>query len=379
MSAVRQLRRPRRIVVCSVLGAATMVVASCSSSGGKPAANGSGSIPVNSSAASGNSSCPTAHKKLNLGFVYADTTQNPFQEMDLGAKAAAEQDGNVNFKDNAPTPLNNTQEVSMFQAMARQQTDGVAYETVAPDLFGRAVKNATGAGVPVIAVDAAPPPNSGVDTFVANSNTDLGKLLGEAFVKQHPNPNGTVVLGNDIPSLQLLVQRLNGVQQVIKQELPNVKLLGPYNTGSTNTENYTLWKSVVSAHSGAEAYIGVGGEDGVSLPLIEKQTGANFLIGSADIPPEALQGVKDGKIFALSSPEHWMKGYIAMYLLIHAKRTCTPIPKGWWNSGNLLIDKSNIDAILARQKSNSARYDYFKPEIAKQLANPPIQPLSAAN
>ncbi|MGH8960812.1 MAG: sugar ABC transporter substrate-binding protein [Jatrophihabitantaceae bacterium] len=356
--------------------AAVLATTACSSSTGS---NQHTAASDSNSAGTTNSSCATANKKLNLGFVYADTTQNPFQEMALGAEAAAKADGNVNLKENAPTPLNNTQEVSMFQAMARQATDGVAYETVAPDLFGRAVKDATSAGVPVIAVDAPPPPNSGVNTFVANSNTKLGELLGDAFVKQNPNPNGTVVLGNDIPSLPLLGQRLTGLQNVIKQKLPNMKIVGPLNSGSTNTENYTLWKSIVNAHSGATAYIGVGGQDGVSLPLIEKQTNANFLIGSADIPPEALQAVKDGKIFALSSPEHWMKGYIAMYLLIHAKRTCTAIPSGWWDSGNLLIDKSNIDAVLARQKSNATRTSYFKPEIAKQLANPPIQPLSAAN
>src|SRR5581483_9836830 len=180
MSSARQLRRPRRIVLGSVLGVATLLVATACSSSGKPSGKGGGSV-TGAALGSTNSSCATAHKKLNLGFVYADTTQNPFQEMALGAQAAADQDGNVNLKENAPTPLNNTQEVSMFQAMARQATDGVAYETVAPDLFYRAVKNATSSGVPVVAVDAAPPKNAGVKLFVANSNTELGRMLGDAF------------------------------------------------------------------------------------------------------------------------------------------------------------------------------------------------------
>jgi ribose transport system substrate-binding protein len=375
MSPARPRRHRRgRIAISAALSAVTILATACSSSGGGSTNNANGQ----SGGASGGS-CPTANSKLKLGFVYADTTQNPFQEMALGAEWAAKEDGNVDLKTSAPTPLNNPQEVTMLQAMGRQATDGIAYETVAPELFGRALKEITDAGTPVIAVDAAPPPNSGVNTFVGNSNTELGKLLGQAFVAQNPNPTGTVVLGNDIPSLQLLVQRLDGVQEVLKEKLPNLKIVGPLNSGSTNTDNYNLWKSIVNSHSSAEAFIGVGAADGFNLPLIEKQSGRNFMIGSADLPPQALTAVQDGKVFALSSPEHWMKGYIAMHLLIQAKRTCTPIPTGWWDSGNLLVDKSNIDAIIARQKSPEARAAFFKDEIAKQLANPPIKPMSAAD
>lgn len=402
MEKAKPSRGSRRYVAGSALGViALVVVSACSSS--KPTASGStapttptsSSSGATSSAPSSNSapaaaatglpdttpspSCPTATKKLNMGFVYSDTTQNPFQEMALGAQAAADQDGNVNLTLAAPNGVNNTQEVQMLESVAQKATDGVGWDSVAPDVFTRALTDATKAGVSIVAVDAAPPAGTGVNTFVGNSNTQVGELLGEAFLAQNPDPNGTVVLGNDIPSLQLLVQRLNGVQNVIKQKAPNMKILGPFNTGSTNTENLTLWKSVYNAHPGAVAYIGVGSQDGVSLPLIEKSSGKKFLIGSADLPPQALQSVKDGTIFALSSPEHWMKGYIAMWLLIHSKRTCTPLPQGWWNSGGLVVDKTNIDAVIARESSNAARWKFYQPEVMKQLANPPIQPLSAAN
>jgi ribose transport system substrate-binding protein len=333
------------------------------------------------SAGSGGGSCDTANKKLDLSFVYADTTQNPFQEMALGAQAAADEDGNVNLQLSAPTGIDGPKEVSLFQAAARTAKDGVAYMTVTPDLFVRPLNTATDAGVPVIAVDAGPPPGAkGVKTFVANSNTKLGELLGEAFVKQNPQADGKVVLGNDIPSLQLLVQRLQGVQNVLKAKLPNLKIVGPVDTKSEPTANTVAWRSFVQANPDAIAFIGVGSQDGVALPLIAKQTGRTYLAGSADLPPEAMQAVKDGPtLFALSSPEHWMKGYIALHLLIEAKRKCKPVPEGWWNSGNLLVEKSNVADIIARQQTPESRKAWFKPEIAKQLANPPLSPIEQAN
>ncbi|MBN9619446.1 MAG: sugar ABC transporter substrate-binding protein, partial [Actinobacteria bacterium] len=128
MSPVRPAR-PRRLAFCAVLGTAALLAAACSSSGGAKSTQAAGS-GAGTSSGSATSSCPTANKKLTMGFVYADTTQNPFQEMALGAEAAAKQDGNVDLKESAPTGVNNPQEVSMFQAMARQATDGIAYETV---------------------------------------------------------------------------------------------------------------------------------------------------------------------------------------------------------------------------------------------------------
>ena len=351
----------------ALVAAGLLTLTACGSGDDSAAGGGSGG------------SCDTATSKLKLAFVYASTDQNPFQEMAMGAKAAAAEDGNVDLNETAPNTIDGPKEVSLFQAAAKTATDGIAYMTVTPDLFVRPLNEATDDGLPVIAVDAAPPAGTKVKTFVGNSNTALGELLGEAFVAQNPDPNGEVVLGNDIPSLPLLVQRMNGVQSVIKAKLPNMKISGPFDSKSTPTENYAAWKALVQSHPNATAFIGVGGQDGVSLPLIEKQTGRTYLAGSADLPPEAVSAVADGTIFALSSPEHWMKGYIAIHQLIEAKRTCKPLPEGWWNSGNLLVDKSNIAEIKARQVDEASRTAYFKAEIAKQLADPPIKPLSEAD
>ncbi|RSM64285.1 ribose ABC transporter substrate-binding protein [Actinoplanes sp. ATCC 53533] len=331
------------------------------------------------STTAGSGGCETATSKLNLAFVYAATDQNPFQEMALGAKAAADADGNVKLNEVAPTSVDGPKAVALFQAASKTATDGIAYQTVTPDLFVRPLNEATSDKTPVIAVDAAPPAGTSVKTYIGNSNTALGVLLGEAFVKQNPPASGEVVLGNDIPSLPLLVQRLDGVQSVIKSKLPGMKVSGPFDAKSQPTENYNAWKSLSQAHPEAAAFIGVGGQDGVSLPLIKKQTGRTFLAGSADLPPEAVAAVQSGSVFALSSPEHWMKGYVALHLLIQSKRTCTPVPEGWWNSGNLLVDKSNVESIAKRQASPESRTAYFQAEIAKQLANPPIKPLSEAN
>ncbi|GAA3885795.1 hypothetical protein GCM10022243_58270 [Saccharothrix violaceirubra] len=321
------------------------------------------------------------NRKLNLAFVYATSTQNPFQEMAFGAKAASDDAGNVNLTLSAPSGINGAQQVTMFQSAVRNATDGVALETLTPDLFVRPLNQATDSKIPVVAVDTAPPAGTKVDLFIGNSNTDLGKALGEEFIKKVPeDATGEVVLGNDIPGLGVLEDRLKGVQEVIKAKRPKLTIKGPFDSGSEPTTNFEKWNDIVKANPNALAYLGVGAQDAVSLALIQKNTGRKFLAGSCDPDSSALQAVKDGYVFALASPEHWLKGYVALRLLAdHARGK--ELPKGWWNTGQLVITSENVDQIIARQQNEDTRKSAFKTEVDKQLADPSkyIRPIGEAN
>lgn len=380
--------------VCGLAVTILMVGSACSSGGGsggtsEAAGNGSntGSATSGSSASaseggSGSASCPGADKTLHVAFVYSTTSQDPFQEMADGAKMAAKVDGNTKIQLLAPPEVSASKEVQMLESAIHTAEDGIAWESVTPNAFVHPLQSVKEAGIPLVAVDNMTPEGVKPDLLVSNSNFQVGVKLGKAFVAQNPDPNGTVVLGNDVPTLGVLQQRLKGLQHVIKTKLPNMKIIGPFNAKSNQglAANTQAWQAQVNAHPDATAFIGVGGPDGISLPLIKKKTGGDWLAGSADIPVKALQAVKDGRLFALSSPEHFMKGYIAIHEIIEQNRTCKPMPHGWWDSGSLLINKKNVDQIIPRQKNAQTRLAWFKKhEIPQQLANPPMKPFSELN
>jgi ribose transport system substrate-binding protein len=70
----------------------------------------------------------------------------------------------------------------------------------------------------------------------------------------------------------------------------------------------------------------------------------------------------------LISPEHWLKGYIATKLLAAHAEHGTAIPKGTWDTGGLVVDSSNIDAITQRQASDAAMLKALGPVGDKQIA-----------
>jgi ribose transport system substrate-binding protein len=210
-----------------------------------------------------------------------------------------------------------------------------------------------------------------VDTFVGNDNVQVGQVLANAILRKIPaTAKGEIVLGNPIPGLPVLDQRVLGIKQVLEQKRPGIRLVGPLNTGPEPTQNFNAWTGIVKAHPNALAFLDPGDQAAVSLARIQEQTGKKLLVGGADVDPIALQAVKDGRVFALADPEHWLKGYIAIALLARRARDGTALPKGWWNPGASLVTAQNIDEILRRQQSSSTRAAWYKATVDKQLADP---------
>jgi ribose transport system substrate-binding protein len=100
---------------------------------------------------------------------------------------------------------------------------------------------------------------------------------------------------------------------------------------------------------------------------------------ACDVDPTAIHGVETGEIFGLGDPHHFLKGYIAMYILDHFARTGKLIT-GWWNPGDGTITKANIGAIVTRESNNNTRYAFYKATLKKEIANPGayIKSLAAA-
>ena len=321
-------------------------------------------------------------QSVHLAFIYPGAFANFAQEMALGAKAAAQHTPGVTITDVGPPNNDGNAQVQLFQDATRTSKDGIAWMTLFPQLFIRPVQQVQ-SSIPLVAVDVPPPAGPKVTTFVGNSNTELGEALAAQLFKQPGfdcSNGGQILIGTDTPGLPPLVARNNGFSQAVKAKCPKVTFYN-FDSKQTATDNFNAWNAAVKSHPNALAYVGPGSEDAVSLAQIQRQTGKHLLAGADDLDPVALQGVKAGYIFALISPEHWLKGYIAIKLLAKHAQTGAPLPQGWWNPGYLVVNKANIAKILHRQASAANQYAYFAPIAAKELANPSkyIKPFSKIN
>jgi len=310
-------------------------------------------------------------KSVSVAFVYPTTTTNFAQEMALGAKAAADDTPGVKLTESAPAEVNGPKQVQLFQAATRTSKDGVAMMTLTPDLFLRPLNTAHSQNVPLVAVDVPPPKGAeeAVKLLIGNSNVEIGQDLAKALLPKIPeDAKGQILIGTDTPGLPVLEQRNQGFKDVMSKERPGIKFL-VFDAKQSPTDNFNTWSAQVKAHPDALAYVGPGSQAAVSLSRIQRKGGKKLLVGACDLDQVALQGVKDGYVEALISPEHWLKGYLAVKLMADAAQSGKPLQEGLWNSGALTVNKDNIDDIITRQKDAASRAAYFKDVVQKQLDN----------
>lgn len=361
--AIRPRRAPALVLLAGLTGVVT-ALAGCGSSG--------------SGSSSSTQSATAKAKNVKIAFIYDTTIENFAQEMALGAAAAAKQTG-ISLTNVAPATPVGSQQVSEFESATQTSKDGIALATLFPDLFVRPLNQAQQASIPLIAVDTPPPAGTKVGLFIGNDNGQLGVALANALLPKIPaNAKGVIMIGTDTPGLPVLTARNQGFQQTVHKARPGITFVNFDSTQQPST-NLSAWQSAVNSHPNAIAYVGPGSQDAASMAQIEKHSGKHYLVGADDLDPTALAGVANGEVTALVSPEHWLKGYIAVDLLAQHALTGKALPTGWWNPGFLVVNSANIAAIQARQATAASRLAWFKKEVTSELANPQkyLKPMSA--
>ncbi|MDN4483572.1 sugar ABC transporter substrate-binding protein [Demequina lignilytica] len=310
---------------------------------------------------------------IKLGIAYWDTITYAFQLMLKGSEAVAANDPAIALESAAPDSGDPSKLLPLFQALAQTQTDGVVLQTLAADPFYRPVLDTTGAGTPVIAIDAPPPADAGVDLFITNDNMELGRMLARELLKDlDADASGQIVIGTNGPAVPPLMARVDGMIEVVTEEYPNVEVIGPistYGTSGSPQENYDAWDGIWRQYPDALAYMAPGAQDAVSLGLIQTRNSVEILAGGMDLEPGSLDEVKTGRVAVLVSPEHWLKGYIATKLLAMHAEDGFEIPAGVWDTGGLVVNADNIDEVLARQASDDSMREALSPVGDEQIAN----------
>lgn len=317
---------------------------------------------------------------IHVGFVSETSSLNFATEMAAGAQYAANQYG-VKAQVVAPPNIDDEAAVKLFQNLEKTATDGIAVETLAPDLFVRPEADAVSKGIPVIAVDTVPSAGANVTTYVGNDNIAAGALLADEAINQLPSTaKGSVVVGIDTPGVPVLTFRFQGIQQEFQRLRPDIQVIGPLDSKQEPQENFDAWNNIIKAHPEGVAFLGVGDTDNASLARIKQANNATYLTGAFDLNPDGLQAVQNGVNFGLVDPEHFLKGYTAMRLLIEHAMHGKAIPQGWWNTGAVLVTRSNVAQIIARQQTLDTKGTYFKPTFDQQFADPQayIKPMDQA-
>jgi len=318
-----------------------------------------------------------------VAFVGVANEQNFDKEMATGFTVAVRQVGGVESSVEGPARMDNAAEAKVFEEVLRtgKAPDGVTMHMQAADLFAPLLADAHAKNIPIIAVDNKMDPTSGVELYVGNDNYMLGQTLADQVIKQLPaDAKGDVVIGTPVPGVPVLELRAKGIRDEFAKRLPDVDVLGPFDSKQDPLVNLTAWTNLVDSNPDALAFMGTGDADAYNLAGIRKKRKAKWLAAAFDLDPKSLAAVKEGNLL-LVSPEHFVKGAVAGRLQAqHAKDRARPLPKGWIYTPGLAVTRENIDEIMKRQASESSREAWFTPRVDEILRDQQtyVRPLNDA-
>lgn len=282
--------------------------------------------------------------------------QGPYtQQLAMGAEAAVEECGGT-YRSAGPAAFDASAQVAAFQDMVLAGADAIVVVAFPSEFWIRPIDEAVASGVVVSTFDVEAPASL-MSLHTAPRQADQGVVMADAIVDAlGEGVSGTIVTGICLPGLALIEARVTGFKNRIGERLPDVEVLGPFDVGFDQTQNFSAWRSVYDANPDGLAYVGFCENDLPSLVRLKESTGGDFEIASIGINPDGLDGIERGIALGAVGQRPFMQGYVAMRAMLESLAEGGDVPRGWIDVRPELVTAANVDEVTAREESVSDGY-----------------------
>ena len=322
-------RRSRRATLALALFALlTLLVASCSSTGGKPRTAEGGM-------AAGTADTP----RITIALITHATPGSAFWDVvQKGAETAAAKDNvELRYTSDPQAPA----QANLVQTAIDSKVNGIAITLSNPDAMAPAVQAAVKAGIPVVALNsgASAWQKVGAQQFFGQDEDVAGRATGERLASEGAKKVLCLVHEQGNISLE---SRCAGITAALKGgTVENLYVNGQDMTAVESTLTAKLQQDptfdTIATLDSSTAHIAVKSK---------ATTGVKANIVSFGVDPQLVKEIKAGDVAWTSDQQPFLQGYLAVDSLWLYINNRNMIGGGQAVlTGPAFIDKSNIDAI----------------------------------
>jgi simple sugar transport system substrate-binding protein len=324
-----------RLVAVAGAGVLALGLASCSSTGGKPASSGGGM-------GAGQANTP----RMTVAMITHEVPGDSFWDLiRKGAQAAADKDNiELRYSNDPEAPA----QANLVQSAIDSKVDGIAMTLAKPEAMAPAVKAAEAAGIPVVAF------NSGFDDFKAMGVQEYfgqdEKLAGVA-AGEKLNADGAkkIICVIQEQGQVALESRCAGVKQGFKgnMEILNVNSKDMPSVESTITAKLQQDPSV-------DTVVALGAPIALTAVQSVGNAGSSAKIVTFDTNAALVEAIKGGKVQWAVDQQPFLQGYLAIDSLWLFKNNKNLIGGGQPTlTGPSFIDQGNIDVVADLAKAGT--------------------------
>lgn len=311
-----------------------------------------------------------ARDSLNVSVVLPATGTEYGLELRSGVEAAAaEFDGKLNLRFVGPAQIDPGEQVKIFNAEIATRPDVILLGPVPPSLFIEGAKTAESAGIPVVWYLDPPPPDITGALFVGPREYDIGetagKLVAEHLIEKSGGADigGVIPVGNCVPGLDNLEDRILGFIAGVHSKLPDVEIPKAFDSGNDRAKNFANWQQSVQANPNGPAFMAICEPGMINLAKIKEDSGLDFELTVFDAPEQVRVAIANGTISSAVPPPHFVSTYLATWITASRMLADEELPEGWLPTVAHVFDASNVDALNNAMASPASWAEYYMDDI----------------
>ncbi|GAA4682101.1 substrate-binding domain-containing protein [Frondihabitans cladoniiphilus] len=317
---------PAVLALTASAAAVAMILAGCSSQGGRVANNDSGTTSGGKNSG------------LTIALVTHAAPGDTFWDIvRKGAEDAAKKDGVKLLYASDP---DGSKQAQLVQQYTDQKVDGIAVSLAKPDALASSVKAAEAAGIPVVSLNAgsAAYKGMGILEHFGQDEDVAGAAVGDKLKEEglsHPicveQEQGNVALD----------ARCAGIKKV----LPDTETL--YVDGTDNSAVQSTVTAKLQADSAADSIVGLGAPYTVIIEQAVAAANSKVKIASFDLNSALATDIQSGKIIFTVDQQPFLQGYEAIDSLVLYKQGGFVLGGGQPTlTGPAIVDKDNVADVL---------------------------------
>ena len=304
-----------------------------------------------------------APSKIKIGLFISNLGNPYFVALRDGAQAAVNELKNKgvdiemeDFDAKDDPNLQTTQsETAVGQGFSALVVNPVHVEAIQP-----ALQKAKDAGIPVITTDRDVADHTLRIVFIGTDNVagaeQAAKMLIKALKESGKPTPWKVVILNGIPGTTAAEDRKKGFHNILDQYVANgtVTIVAEEVANFRRDEGLTKMESILAAQT-VDAVIAANDE--MALGAIQAIEGAGLTPGKDvivvgyDAIPDAVQAIKDGKMYATIAQSPFLQGYWGVYAAYyHIAKNWSP-SEDWIPTPTVVVTKANVDTFEQEVKS----------------------------
>jgi ribose transport system substrate-binding protein len=307
-------------------------------------------------------SCGTGHDQDEKYVLISANVKIPYWQTGSAGLFQAAQQLKVRSEFAGPDSYDPKAEQKALQEAVQRKATGILISVADPSLMKDDIDRAVAAGIPVITVDSDAPASKRL-FFIGTDNYHAGQIGGQRLAKEL-NGKGNVVVFT-IPEQANLKERLRGYRDAL-ETTPQIKITRVVDMKGDSRVAFDTATEILGndKKEHVDAFVCLEALAGKEVATVLNQHAIkDKIILAMDTDDDTLSWIQKGVIVATISQKPYTMSYFGLKVLddlYHhklpnlnadwARDSFAPIP-AFVDTGSALIDKTNVDALIAASKT----------------------------